>query len=300
VASISIENLTKRFGNATAVDGLSFGVDAGTVTGFVGPNGAGKTTTIRCLLGLARPTSGSATLDGKRYAELDRSLRTVGTVLEGSSFYPGRSGRDHLRVLARTMGVGDERVDEVLELVALTPFAGKRTKGYSMGMRQRLAIGAALLGDPEILILDEPANGLDPAGIRWLRELLRYHASKGGLVLVSSHVLSEIAAAADQVVIINSGKLVRIARLEDLTRGREIMSRVRTPDADRLTTLLREAGADVELVGDGALVATISPQAVGDLAAQHGIRLHELVQETTTLEEAFFEMTEETQKDTST
>lgn len=290
MASITIENLTKKFKRVTAVDGLSFEVTSGKVTGFVGPNGAGKTTTMRCLLDLASATSGGARVNGKRYRDLDNPLRTVGTVLEGSSFYPGRTGRDHLRLIARTAGVSDQRVDEVLELVALTPYGDRRTKAYSLGMRQRLAIGAALLADPEVLVMDEPANGLDPAGIRWMRDLLRYHASKGGLVLISSHVLTEVAVAVDEVVVIDEGRLVRIARLEELTRGDEIRSRFRSPAGDRLIELLRARGVTVEESG-GVLRAGVGPEEIGDLAAANGIPLHELVQETTTLEEAFLELT---------
>ncbi|HYI46418.1 MAG TPA: ATP-binding cassette domain-containing protein [Actinomycetota bacterium] len=295
MTSIAVENLTKRFKDVTAVDGLSFEVSSGRVTGFVGPNGAGKTTTMRCLLDLASPTSGTAIVNGKRYRDLDNPLRTVGTVLEGSSFYPGRTGRDHLRVLGRTAGVGDARVDEVLDMVGLAAFANKRTKGYSLGMRQRLAIGGALLADPEVLVLDEPANGLDPAGIRWMRELLRYHASKGGLVLISSHVLSEVAVVVDDVVVVDHGKLVRIARLDELTRGAEVRSRFKSPAADKLADLLREQGIKVE-ASEGALLANAAPDVIGDLAAAKGIALHELVQDMHTLEEAFFELTGETEK----
>lgn len=292
MASIAVDNLTKRFKDVTAVDGLSFEVTSGKVTGFVGPNGAGKTTSMRCLLDLASPTSGLATINGKRYRDLDNPLKTVGTVLEGSSFYPGRTGRDHLRVLGRTARVGDERVDEVLELVGLTPFANKRTKGYSLGMRQRLAIGGALLADPEVLVLDEPANGLDPAGIRWMRELLRYHASKGGLVLISSHVLSEVAVVVDEVVVVDHGKLVRTASLQELTRGAEVRSRFKSPATDKLAELLRGQGISVEVSESGSR-ASAAPEVVGDLAAANGIALHELVQDTQTLEEAFFELTGE-------
>jgi ABC-2 type transport system ATP-binding protein len=295
MASLAVENLTKRFKDVIAVDGLSFEVSSGRVTGFVGPNGAGKTTTMRCLLDLASPTSGTATINGQLYRDLDNPLKTVGTVLEGSSFYPGRTGRDHLRVLARTARVGDERVDEVLELVGLAAFANKRTKTYSLGMRQRLAIGGALLADPEVMILDEPANGLDPAGIRWMRELLRYHASKGGLVLISSHVLAEVAAVVDDVVVLDQGKLVRTARLDELTQGAEVRSRFRSPAAEKLAELLRGQGIEVE-ASAGALVANAAPNVIGDLAAANGIALHELVQDTHTLEEAFFELTGEAEK----
>jgi ABC-2 type transport system ATP-binding protein len=213
---ISVISLTKRFGEVVAVDDLSFALEAGTVTGFLGPNGAGKTTTLRLLLGLAEPTAGKALLFGRRYRELDQPARRVGAVLESNDFHPGRSGRDHLRVLALAADVPRSRVDEVLELVELAEAAGRRVRTYSLGMRQRLGLAAALLGEPEVLILDEPANGLDPAGVHWLRRFLRGFAQRGGTVLVSSHVLAEIAQTVDQVVIIGRGRLVAIARLDEL------------------------------------------------------------------------------------
>ena len=213
---ISVISLTKRFGEVVAVDDLSFALEAGTVTGFLGPNGAGKTTTLRLLLGLAEPTAGKALLFGRRYRELDQPARRVGAVLESNDFHPGRSGRDHLRVLALAADVPRSRVDEVLELVELAEAAGRRVRTYSLGMRQRLGLAAALLGEPEVLILDEPANGLDPAGVHWLRRFLRGFAQRGGTVLVSSHVLAEIAQTVDQVMIIGRGRLVAIARLDEL------------------------------------------------------------------------------------
>jgi ABC-2 type transport system ATP-binding protein len=213
---VSVRSLTKRFGDVTAVDGLSFSLRPGSVTGFVGPNGAGKTTTLRLLLGLAEPTAGEALVFGRRYRELENPTRSVGAVLESNDFHPGRSGRDHLRVLARAAQIPELRVDEVLRLVGLEAAAGRRVKGYSLGMRQRLGLAAALLGDPALLVLDEPANGLDPAGVRWLRTLLREFAARGGTVLVSSHVLAEIAQTVDQVVIIERGRLVAVAPLDEL------------------------------------------------------------------------------------
>ena len=213
---VSAESLTKRFGDVTAVDRLTFSLQPGTVTGFVGPNGAGKTTTLRLLLGLAEPTAGEALVFGRRYRELETPAHRVGAVLESSDFHPGRSGRDHLRVLARAAEIPDARVEEVLALVDLEAAARRRVKGYSLGMRQRLGLAAALLGDPALLVFDEPANGLDPAGVRWLRSLLREFAERGGTVLVSSHVLAEIAQTVDQVVIIDRGRLVAIARLDEL------------------------------------------------------------------------------------
>ena len=213
---MSVRSLTKRFGDVTAVDGLTFSLRPGTVTGFVGPNGAGKTTTLRLLLGLAEPTTGQALVFGQRYRELENPALSVGAVLESNDFHPGRSGRDHLRVLARAAEIPDARVDELLALVGLEATAGRRVKGYSLGMRQRLGLATALLGDPALLVLDEPANGLDPAGVRWLRSLLRGFAERGGTVLVSSHVLAEIAQTVDQVVIIDRGRLVVAAPLAEL------------------------------------------------------------------------------------
>jgi len=220
---VAVSSLTKRFGELTAVDGLSFALEAGTVTGFLGPNGAGKTTTLRLLLGLAEPTAGEALVFGRRYRELDQPARRVGAVLESNDFHPGRSGRDHLRVLALAAEIPQVRVEEVLELVELERAAGRRVKTYSLGMRQRLGLAAALLGDPELLILDEPANGLDPAGVHWLRTFLRGFAERGGTVLVSSHALAEIAQTVDQVVIIDRGRLVSSAALDELAgRGESL------------------------------------------------------------------------------
>src|SRR3954471_191210 len=214
MAVVVVEALTKRYGSLTAVEALSFELDAGTVTGFLGPNGAGKTTTLRMLLGLAKPTSGSALVLGEPYAQLGRPALRVGAVLEATDFHPGRSGRNHLRTLAHATGVPDARVDEVLKLVELENAKNRRVKGYSLGMRQRLGLAAALLGDPELLILDEPANGLDPGGVRWLRDFLRAFAADQRTVLISSHVLAEVAQTVDVVLIINHGKLVTESSLE--------------------------------------------------------------------------------------
>jgi ABC-2 type transport system ATP-binding protein len=216
---VEVDALTKRYGELAAIEDLTFSVDRGTVTGFLGPNGAGKTTTLRLLLGLAEPTAGMARVFGRRYRELDRPARWIGAVLESNDFHPGRSGRNHLRALALTAGadITTERIDEVLELVELATAAGRRVGTYSLGMRQRLGLAGALLGDPELLILDEPANGLDPAGVHWLRTFLRRFAEEGKTVLVSSHLLAEVALTVDQVVIINRGRLVATASLDDLT-----------------------------------------------------------------------------------
>jgi ABC-2 type transport system ATP-binding protein len=220
---VSVCSLTKRFGELTAVADLDFSLDPGTVTGFLGPNGAGKTTTLRLLLGLAEPTAGEALVFGHRYRDLERPVCRVGAVLESSDFHPGRSGRDHLRVLALAAGIPAGRVDEVLELVQLQRAARRRVRTYSLGMRQRLGLAAALLGDPELLVLDEPANGLDPTGVHWLRILLRGFAERGGTVLISSHVLAEVAQTVDQVLIIDRGRLVGSGRLDELAgRGRTL------------------------------------------------------------------------------
>jgi ABC-2 type transport system ATP-binding protein len=216
---VRVGSLSKRYGEVVAVDDVSFSLEAGTVTGFLGPNGAGKTTTLRMLLGLAEPTAGEAFVFGRRYRELDQPARRVGAVLESNDFHPSRSGRDHLRALALAAGLPFSRVEEVLELVELTAKANRRVKTYSLGMRQRLGLAAALLGDPELLILDEPANGLDPVGVRWLRNFLQKLAAQGRTVLVSSHLLAEVAQTVDQVVIIDHGRLLASGRLDELTDG---------------------------------------------------------------------------------
>jgi ABC-2 type transport system ATP-binding protein len=220
---VSIRSLTKRFGALIALDRVDFSLDAGTITGFVGPNGAGKTTTLRLLLDLAEPTSGEALVFGRRYRALDQPVRLVGAVLESSDFHPGRSGRDHLRALALAAAIPQSRVEQVLELVELDAAAGRRVRTYSLGMRQRLGLAGALLGDPELLVLDEPANGLDPAGVHWLRTFLRRFAEQGGTVLIASHVLAEVAQTVDQVLIIDRGRLVSSGRLDELaSRGRTL------------------------------------------------------------------------------
>ncbi len=216
---VTVSSLTKRYGELVAVDELTFSLRSGTVTGFLGPNGAGKTTTLRLLLGLAEPTAGEALVFGRRYHELDNPARRVGAVLESSDFHPGRSGRDHLRVLALAAEIQASRVEEVLDLVELDSDAHRRVKTFSLGMRQRLGLAAALLGDPELLILDEPATGLDPAGVHWLRRFLRRFAEQGRTVLVASHMLAEVAQTVDQVVIINRGRRVASGRLDELTGG---------------------------------------------------------------------------------
>jgi ABC-2 type transport system ATP-binding protein len=291
---IEVEHLTKRFRRATAVDDLSFSVPRGRITGFLGPNGAGKTTTLRVLLGLALPTSGRASVAGKRYRELEAPLKTVGAVLEASNYHPARTGRNQLRVLAAAAGIANARVDLVLAKVELSDAARRRVGGYSLGMRQRLSVAAALLGEPELLVLDEPANGLDPEGIRWLRNFLRSFADGGGTVFVSSHVLAEVSQLADEVVIIHRGKLVAHQPVVELIAQAAGATRVRSPRAAALLERLRAAGIDAEADGE-RLAVHAPPERVGDLAAEAGIPLHELVADTGSLEEAFLELTAEPQ-----
>jgi ABC-2 type transport system ATP-binding protein len=288
---IEVESLTKRFGQTLAVDDLSFGVEPGAITGFLGPNGAGKSTTLRAVLGLVRPDRGRTTVLGVPYRELDRPLHRVGAVLEASDVHPGRSGRNHLRVLAAAAGLPGSRVDEVLELVELGGAARRRAGGYSLGMRQRLGLASALLGDPEVLVLDEPANGLDPQGIRWLRNFLRSLAAEGRTILVSSHVLAEVAQTVDSVVIIHRGKLIRHATMAEVQALAVGAARVRSPDAERLATLLAGAGMSVRSLGDGGLAVEAAPERIGELAAANGVVLHELTAERATLEEVFLELT---------
>jgi ABC-2 type transport system ATP-binding protein len=275
-----------------AVDDLSFTIEAGTITGFLGPNGAGKTTTLRMLLGLANPTSGHATIFGVPYTELPTPAMRVGAVLEATDFHPGRTGRDHLRTLSRAAGLPDSRVDEVLSLVELTSAAKRRVKGYSLGMRQRLGLAAALLGNPDLLVLDEPANGLDPEGVRWLRDFLRDFASGGRTVLVSSHVLAEVAQTVDQVLIINHGRLVAESSLDALTMHATVAVRVRSPKIAELADALTREGLDSITTNDHALlVHNATSERVGDIAFAAGLAIHELMSETSSLEEVFLDLT---------
>ena len=290
-ARIEVRDLTKKFGDFTAVDSLSFTVEPGRITGFLGPNGAGKTTTLRMLLGLVRPTHGTATIGGLHYHDIPRPMAMVGSALEATNFHPGRSGRDHLRVLADTAGVGDKRVDEMLELVGIPAAARKRAGGYSMGMRQRLGLAAAMLGDPQVLILDEPANGLDPEGIRWLRGFLRHVASQGKTVLVSSHMLQEVEQTVDDVVIISNGRLVRQGPMAEL-HG-EARSQVRTTDRDALAGALRVSDITSTADEDGALLVDSGDlRLIGDVALRAGLPVHELRAAGTDLEALFFALTE--------
>jgi ABC-2 type transport system ATP-binding protein len=297
-AVVSVRGLTKDFGRRRAVDGLSFDVPSARVTGFLGPNGAGKTTTMRMLLGLATPTAGSSLVLGRPYRDLDRPARAVGVLLDPGTFHPKRTARNHLRWMAAAAGVERRRLDEVLSVVGLEAAAGREVGEFSTGMRQRLGLAAALLGEPELLVLDEPANGLDPAGIRWLREFLRSFAAKGGSVFVSSHILAEVAQVADEVVVINRGRLVTHTSVEELTTGAGGATRVRTPEAERFRPVLAEAGGYVADGGSKVLsVRGLATERVGELAAAHGVVLHELVGVSQSLEEVFFKLTAEEQGD---
>ena len=298
--TLQVESLTKIFGRSravTAVNDLSFSVQPGRVTGFLGPNGSGKTTTLRCLLGLVTPTSGRALIGGRGYVELEEPTRAVGAALEASGFHPGRTARNHLRVVAASAGLPDSRVDDVLAVVGLQEAARRRVVEYSLGMRQRLALASALVGEPGVLILDEPANGLDPEGIAWLRTFLRDQAAQGCTVLVSSHVLSEMQQTVDDVVIISNGSLVHAGPLSAISDAGQTRTIVRAPEADRLARLITEAARDDGEVHaaarpDGALVVTgMTAEQVGHLAFTEGCELHELTPDAADLEKVFLELT---------
>jgi ABC-2 type transport system ATP-binding protein len=290
--AIIASGLVKTYGEVRAVDALSFTVDYGRVVGFLGPNGAGKTTTLRMLLGLIRPTAGTATIAGRRYQELAAPWRHVGALLSADTAHPGRTGVDHLRVLARAAGMPKQRADELVELVGLGAAARRRVGGYSLGMRQRLGLAAALLGDPEALVLDEPANGLDPEGIHWLRDLLTSFAADGRAVLVSSHVLSEVAQMVDDVVIMRSGRPVLQAPLADLlARGTEGV-RVTGPDTGRLAELLRREGAGVTTDGPGRIVvADRDQQTVLHAISRHQLKVSEITPVGRSLEQVYLDLT---------
>jgi len=290
---IEVKDLVKRYGDTTAVDHLSFTVQPGRITGFLGPNGAGKSTTMRLILGLDKPTSGGALIDGKPYRDLPDPLRYVGALLEARAVHPGRTAFNHLLYLAQTQGVPKERVHQVLDLVGLSAVAKKRTKGFSLGMGQRLGIAAALLGDPKLLILDEPVNGLDPEGIVWIRNLMKTLAEQGRTVFVSSHLMNEMAVTADHVVVIGRGKLIADTPMNEfIARYSENVVLVRSPQADRLAGELRTKGAEVTPQQDGALLVNkLAAPAIGEVAAANAIVLHELAPQRASLEAAFMELT---------
>jgi ABC-2 type transport system ATP-binding protein len=292
---IEVDGLTKRFGAVTALDGLSFTVRPGHVTGFLGPNGAGKTTTMRIIVGLAAPTSGRALIAGRGYADLIRPLHQVGALLDATAVHGGRTARVHLRAMARSNGIGRHRVDEVLGLTGLEAVADRRVGGFSLGMKQRLGLAAALLGDPPVLMFDEPVNGLDTEGIHWLRQFFRQLAGQGRTVLVSSHLMSEMALTADHLIVIGRGRLLAdtpTARLIESSTRRDVL--VRSPRADELAGLLAAGGATVTPGSDGGLAVTgLDAAAIGDLAAAHGIALHALVPRQASLEEVYLDLTGE-------
>jgi len=289
---ITAVGLTKRYGPKVAVDDLSFEVRPGVVTGFLGPNGAGKSTTMRLMLDLDRG-GGDTRFDGRRYRDVPRPMREIGAVLEAKAFHPTRSARNHLLMLAAANGIGPGRVDEVLALVGLSDVAGGRPKGFSLGMSQRLGLACALLGDPHTLVLDEPANGLDPHGIQWLRDVLKSLAAQGRTVFVSSHLLAEMALMADELVVIGRGRLIDSGPVSDFVgRFTRTTVLVRSPEASRLADLLADDGATVDSLRDGSLVVGgADAAAVGELAAAYGVVLHQLVTRTASLEEAFLSAT---------
>ncbi len=295
---IEARDLTKRYGDKLAVDHLSFTVEPGTVTGFLGPNGAGKSTTMRLVLGLDQPNAGTATINGRRYRDLPQPLRTVGALLEARSVHTGRSAYNHLLFLAQTQGLPRGRVDEVLRLVGLSEVARKRAGGFSLGMSQRLGIAAALLGDPEVLLLDEPVNGLDPEGVLWIRNLIKQLAIEGRTVFVSSHLMNEMAVTADHLIVIGRGRLIAASSTQDfIERSSEKSVLVRSPDAARLASLIAADGGKAtptEQPQDGAgelRVTGLPATRIGELAASAAIVLHELTPQLASLEEAFMELT---------
>jgi ABC-2 type transport system ATP-binding protein len=288
---ITVSGLTKEYGGRTVVDRVSFELEPGTVTGFLGPNGAGKSTTMRMITGLVPASSGTALVAGRPYTSLPNPGAVMGTLLDAAAVHPGRTGRTHLRLLAATIGVPAQRVDEVLEMVDLTAAGGRRIGGYSLGMRQRLGIAAALLADPPVLMFDEPANGLDPEGIRWMRDLLRGHAARGGTVLLSSHLLGEVEHTVDRLLVIGSGRIVADGPIDELLAGDG--TAVRAADAASFETALAAAGLEVQHRDGGVLVVPgASPDRIGALAAAGGHALIDLRPSEQGLEELFFQLTD--------
>jgi ABC-2 type transport system ATP-binding protein len=291
---ISLEGLTKRYGEKVAVNNLTFEVRPGIVTGFLGPNGAGKSTTMRMIIGLDHPSSGDVRIEGRRYAQLRDPLRSIGALLDATANHGGRSAYHHLLCLAQSNGLPERRVHEVLDLVGLTAVARKKAKGFSMGMGQRLGIAAALLGDPRILMFDEPVNGLDPEGIHWIRTLMQRLASEGRTVFVSSHLMSEMALTAEHLVVIGQGRLLAdLPMAEFIRRNSRSFVRVRTPERERFLDVLRSAGLTAMETGDVLELDGVAAPQVGELAARHGLVLHELSPQQASLEEAFMRLTAE-------
>lgn len=298
---ITVDGLVKRFGSKVAVDNLAFEVRAGVVTGFLGPNGSGKSTTMRCMLGLDRPDAGSTLFDGRPYRALHAPLHEVGSLLDAGYVHPGRTGRNHLRWLAASNGIARKRVDEVLDLVGLAPVGGDRVRSYSLGMRQRLGLAAVLLGEPHTVILDEPANGLDPEGIRWIRDVLTHLAGQGLTVLVSSHQLSEISLMAHELVVIGQGRLIEQCTVADFVdRHADRWVRVKSPAAALFASVLIAAGGEVEIDDTTIDVHGLTCEQVGEMAATRGVVLHELSPQTGSLEDAFLKVTSAAQEYRST
>ena len=294
---IEVRGITKRYGSATAVDDLSFDVREGSVTGFLGPNGAGKSTTMRIMVQLDRPNSGTATFNGRQYRDMHHPLREVGALLDAKYVHPTRTSRNHLKALALTNSIPVKRVDEVLELVGLTEVAGKRVGGFSLGMQQRLGLAVALLGDPQTLLFDEPVNGLDPEGIIWVRHFMHQLAAEGRTVLVSSHMLSEMAQTADELVVIGRGKLISQGSVDDfVNKASGSWVEVQSPRASELAGFVAERGARITASDGGFTANGIEAAVIGELAAEHGIVLHELATKRASLEEAFLEATRDSQQ----
>lgn len=290
---IVVENLSKSYGTKKAVDNLSFTVHPGRVTGFLGPNGSGKSTTMRCMLGLDRPDQGRATFDGRTYAEFEKPLTQVGSLLDAGDAHKGRTARNHLRWIAMTHGFPTKRVDDVLQMVGMSEVAKTKVGKFSLGMRQRLGLATALLGDPKVVILDEPANGLDPEGIRWTREVMRHLADEGRSVLVSSHQLVELSLVADDLVVIGQGKLISSGPLSQfMTQHAKTWVKVVSPQIDTLADLARQKGATIENQRDGIHVYGMSAVDLGEMASAHNIVLHELSPQTGSLEQAFLDATD--------
>src|SRR5487761_2191037 len=289
---LAIEHLTKRYGDTVAVDDLSFEVKPGVITGFLGPNGSGKSTTMRVMLGLDRPTKGTATINGRTYTHLRAPLHEVGALLDAKAVHPGRTARNHLRALAASNQIAASRVKEVLEFAGISSVANKRVGGFSLGMSQRLGIAAALLGDPGVLLFDEPVNGLDPEGIRWIREFFRSLASEGRTVFVSSHLMSEMAVSADQIIVIGRGKFITQGSVDDLTKTAQGSVLVRTSDPTLLQQVLLSHGAQVQATNESMLtVSGLSSDEVGKIAFASGLTLYELTPQRASLEEVFMDLT---------
>lgn len=289
--AVDVRGLSKRYGKQLAVDDISFSVPPGKVVGFLGPNGAGKSTTLRMIVGLTAPSSGSSTIFGTPFHDLDDPARMVGSIVDGVNYHPGRRAIDELRISARTVGIPRSRCDEVIELVGLQEAANKRVAQYSLGMRQRLGIAQALLGDPKVLLLDEPANGLDPEGVLWVRKLLRHLAEEGRAILVSSHLLGEISRLADDVIVIRRGEIITQASVADLTNNADAGTLVGSQDDQALAAALSAAGAGVSVGADGLSVTGLEPIQIGQVALDAGIALKELRAHTTELEDVFMDLT---------